>query len=734
VAISFYSGPGAEGQALGRKGWRCLTAPLAVLALALAGYGQLLSPGKIPYSPHSDLVAYHLAAKQVLHRSLAAGDGLPLWRSDQLSGTPIFTSPNALFTNPLHLLYYFCDPVRATGPTLLLLLITSALAFYLVARSLRLGFWPRLLMAVAGLFSFKLILAAYAGWLGPLCALVAFPLLFAAVFFMAEEPGPRAGLALAGSAALCLHGGQLQVPYYAAWFALVYLVLVSIRLWRQGARAAARSLVGWSTAGGLCAVAMSLYILWPTAAEASLISRAQASAAFAQSGHALAWRHLLTLLWPEALGTPLRGSYAAVELWEDAAYFGLIPLALAAFGVGFGHRRTTAKFLAISLLLSLLLALDSVLVRAVYRLVPGGGLFRSPGRMLFVTAFFGITLAGIGLEEILLRLRQRRADARVPTLIAVLLLLLVAGEGVIHARRYIDTAAPSAAFPAGDYARFLAQDKDLFRVAPLARTSLAYGSAASLGLQIISGYEPYNLGHYQEYVHLMQSGKAEPGDAVVWTDVRQIRRWDLLDTLGAKYILASEPAALPPDRFELAGHFPHESVHMFYKGERRTDVFVYRNRFARERAFLPEQVLAVPDHATALGATARTSLGEVAVVETAEAAQMQPSPGDQVRVAGASDGRLDIEATTEARRFLVLAEVWHPGWHAFLDGREVPLVRADVALMGLWLPPGAHHLSLRFRPLHFRTSLVFSLMAITLFVAGSAWLSWRARQKERDGV
>ena len=712
---------------------RRLAAPILILVLALAGYGQVLAPDTIPYSPFSDIVAYHLAAKQVLHRSLEAGYGLPFWRGDQLSGTPLFTSPNALFTNPLHFLYFVVDPIRATGGTVLTLLVASALAFYLVALALRLGPWPRILMAASGLFSFKIILAVYAGWLGPLCAIVTFPLLFAAVFFKGRKPSARAGLAVAGSTVLCLHGGQLQVVYYAAWFALVYLILAGIRLWRQGERAAAQKLAMWSTLGGLLAVAMSLYILWPMAAEASLMSRARASDSFMQSGHALSFRHLITLFSPEALGTPVDGSYPGVELWEDVAYFGLVPLVLAAAGVMLGHRRPTVKFLAAGFVLCLLLALDSPLVRAAYQVIPGLRLFRLPGRILFLAAFFGIVLAGVGLDEILARLRPPDgARGRIPSVVAAALLLIVASEGIVYARRYVSTASPSVAVPDTEYARFLAQDKDLFRVAPLARTALSYGSAASLGLAIVSGYEPYNLSHYQEYFRLMQFGDVAPGDAVVWTDLRQVRRWDLLDRLSVKYVLSSEPATLPANRFDLVGRFPRQSVYMFYKGVRQTDIFVYRNRFPRPRAFLAERLVTVPDHEAALAAVARTSLENTAIAETAEVLAAEPGAGDHVRVVGASDGRLEVDATTQARRFLVLAEIWHPGWRAHLDGEEARLLRADVALMGLWLPPGSHHLSLVFRPVHFRAALALSLVAFALFVASGAWIFRAARLARRS--
>jgi len=302
------------------------TAAIAlILALALLGYGQLLLPGRVPYSPHSDIVAYHLAAKHVLHRSLAAGHGLPHWRSDQLSGTPAFTSPNALYTHPLHVLYHLWDPARATGPTLFLTLLLAAFAFYVVAAALELGRWARLFMALAGLFNFKVIMAVYAGWLAPLCGIVSFPLLFASAFALVKGPGLGPALALAASGALCLHSGQLQIVYYAAWFVLAYLVVTWARYRRGGQRPTARKLGGYVSVASLLALGMSLYLLLPMAAESPLISRAQATRAFLQSPHTVGLPHLLTLFAPEALGTPLDGSYPSVELWEDVAYCGSIP-------------------------------------------------------------------------------------------------------------------------------------------------------------------------------------------------------------------------------------------------------------------------------------------------------------------------------------------------------------------------------------------------------------------------
>lgn len=403
--------------------------------MAAAGYGFLLRPGEILYSPHSDVVAYHLAAKEVLFRSWHAGRGLPFWRADQLGGGPALTNSNSLYTYPLHFLFYVLRPAEAMGWTIWLHLVIGAWAFYAVGRSLDLGRWPCVLMAVAALFNFKVLMAVYAGWLSVLPSITLFPLLFAVIFWAVKSPGPGSALAVAATGALCLHTGLLQLVYYTGWFLVAYLLVTLAGWWRTGRRQEVRRAVGWLAVGGVLAIGMSAYLLLPLTAEAPLISRGQASDAFFHSGHALGARHLLTLLYLEALGSPLDGSYPDVELWEDVAYFGLVPLFLGLVGAVLGRRRPPAGFLIVGLLTSLLFALDAPFLRLPYALLPGFRLFRLPGRLLFLTAFFGMALAGIGLKELLARLHRHRPGAWRPQLVAAAMVVVIAGEGTVYARQ-----------------------------------------------------------------------------------------------------------------------------------------------------------------------------------------------------------------------------------------------------------------------------------------------------------
>lgn len=691
-----------------------------IVLLALAGYGFLLRPGELLYTPYSDIVAYHLGVKEVLFRSWQAGQGLPFWRADQLAGGPAFTNPNGLYTYPLHVLFYLVPPPAAMGWTIWLHLVIGAWVYAALGHALGLGPLPRLLMAAAALFNFKVLMAVYAGWLSFLPSITFFPLLFATIFRIVKRPGPGTALAVAATGALALHGGHIQLVYYSGWFLVAYLLLTQVASWRAGQRHQVRRVATWLCGSGLLALGMAAYLFLPLAAEAPLIARDLAWNEFLLRRHALGGRHLLTLLRPEALGSPLDGSYPGVEMWEDVAYFGLLPLLLALVGAVLGWRRSPTCFLVGGLATSVLAALDTPLLRLLYAFLPGFRLFRLPGRLLFLTAFFGIALAGIGLEELLTRLQRRRGGPWWPRLATAAIVLAIAGEGTAYAHKYLGTMGHARVVPTPAYGQFLATDLTLFRTAPVGRATVNPGWAAAMKLHLITGYEPFTLRQYQRYLELMQGGRVIREGDTISIDPYRIARWDLVDALNVKYLLAMVPLRLPPDRFEPAARYRDQPVFVSYRGMGLAEIFIYRNTKALPRAFWVERLVPAHGEDEAIAAIQRHDLRDVAVVQGIEPEGVPSvrSPGDRARVLDAADGYLTVETESQGSRFLVISEIWHPGWRARLDGRAIPLRRTDLALMGAWIPLGRHRLVLEFRPLHWRTALTISMLS------GVAFLTW----------
>ena len=315
--------PRLVNQAGQRRAAGFLLAVIVVMALALVGYGQLLGKGRVLYSPHSDFVAAQLATKTVLYRAVHEQGRIPFWREDELSGNAALTSPVSLYTYPLHFLFYLVPAMDALGPTMWLHFVAAAGVMYLLGAALALGAGARLLLAVAGLFQLKLILAAYAGWVPVLPTLVFFPSLFASVFYLGRRPGLGATLAVAGSVALCLHTEQLQFFYYCAGFLGTFMLWQAIGWWREGRWLMIRPRLLGLLCGGLLGVGITAYLLVPLAAEAPLISRSRTTYGFFLAGHALHPAQLLTFFYPEALGTPLNHSYRETSCgrtWPTSAW------------------------------------------------------------------------------------------------------------------------------------------------------------------------------------------------------------------------------------------------------------------------------------------------------------------------------------------------------------------------------------------------------------------------------
>ena len=71
---------------------------------------------------------------------------------------------------------------------------------------------------------------------------------------------------------------------------------------------------------------------------------------------------------------------------------------------------------------------------------------------------------------------------------------------------------------------------------------------------------------------------------------------------------------------------------------------------------------------------------------------------------------------------LVVSQMFYPGWTANVDGKKVPVVRADYALSAIPLLPGAHDITFSFMPPSFMVGLtlsVLSISVITLLFFGS---------------
>jgi uncharacterized membrane protein YfhO len=81
--------------------------------------------------------------------------------------------------------------------------------------------------------------------------------------------------------------------------------------------------------------------------------------------------------------------------------------------------------------------------------------------------------------------------------------------------------------------------------------------------------------------------------------------------------------------------------------------------------------------------------------------------------------RIDVDAS--AGTHVVIADVAWPGWRAYVDGRRVKLESANLAFLGVYVPPGRHRLRLDYLPDAFVRGRAVSFGTIVLLSFIAIW-------------
>lgn len=85
-----------------------------------------------------------------------------------------------------------------------------------------------------------------------------------------------------------------------------------------------------------------------------------------------------------------------------------------------------------------------------------------------------------------------------------------------------------------------------------------------------------------------------------------------------------------------------------------------------------------------------------------------------------------------APQFGVFSEIYYDrGWKAFIDQKEVPIIKTNYALRGLFIPAGKHDIEFRFEPSAYKQGNIISLISsilIYIFVAGGLFWEWKRSQ------
>ncbi len=238
------------------------------------------------------------------------------------------------------------------------------------------------------------------------------------------------------------------------------------------------------------------------------------------------------------------------------------------------------------------------------------------------------------------------------------------------------------------------QDTGYYRVLNLA-TDTYNDAMTSYFHNSIGGYNPAKLAIYQDLITYQLSGKINI---------------NVLNMLNTKYVIT--------------------------KGQ-QGDV-VQQNPGNLGPCWFVKQIAFVKDDAAAMRALDNNNPADSAIVEASEKNYISVSPvfdsTASIRLIKNDNDEITYASESKTNQFAVFSEIYYDrGWHAYIDGKEAPIVRTDYVLRGLSIPAGNHTIKFEFKPASFYDSEAIAIAAsaiVWLLLIGTAFTFFKHRSKQ----
>ncbi|MFN0195622.1 MAG: YfhO family protein [Planctomycetaceae bacterium] len=709
-----------------------LAALLCLLLAAAFCFQDLLKhPDGLLVGPQdggfNDVTRNILASRSYPRDVGSAINDFPAWNPGGLLGIPWWGNPQSAMFYPLNWLYRWCDPISLVSWLLVLHHVWGGWGVY---------FWGRLhgLSAVAAVFAGSAYLAAPyliantgEGHYNPVCLMAWVP--WGLICYEYIRQGRRRAPAwLAVVLALCFFCGHVQELFYLslmiALLSVADVVLTALPgLLIPKKICLMRMVMAALLVAGLIAIDIGpIWIYTKQAVRAGGMTAAQSS------DISLGTESLGQLLNPLALGGPADYRGPGKFYWETLCHFGLIVTALGVWGMW----RVRQNYLWARWLPFLIVAFlfcfgtSTPVYPLMHRFLPGISLFRAPSRALFFCSLLMALYSGAGLDRLLssFKLPERRK------------LAFALGAGlcclsVVELQRH--ASAVLRVIPRENIRLDNPVLKDLQPLAKHERVLveqdlLSDSEAWKAGVQKVQAYDPVPLTRFAIAMAALVAPKKDP--AMEMTGIYPVEisayRKSVLDLLGVRYAVVRGQVE-PPEGWTVkaSGETPREFV---LPGE-KTPIFPYtvlENLSPLPRAFVIGKKGTFDERGGMNGIIERLSAfdpREELLLPTSISAPPKGCPFTPATIKGYELDRIEIAVNVDQPGFLVLTDVWYPGWVAEVDGRPAPIIPANFSFRGVPISAGTKSVVFRYLPPMAKlgqtvTAVTLLIVALSYFVAG----------------
>jgi len=694
-----------------------------------------------------DLYTQYLPALTFAKQSVLTGT-FPVWTPYQAVGQPFLGQMGWGLLYPMTWIILLLDVPDAIVVIQFLNIVIGTIGTLLYLRYLKLD-WPAAILS-ALLFGYMLLPESVE--LTQISTFCWTPFIMLLTHRVFDRPTFRRGVVLSLCLAVSLLGGFSQHMYYTCVIVSIYLLFLICFSWSEYNAKAILLRLGLVGLAFLSMAGLSAAQLLPTL-ELSLHSVRSVTGVV--SSEVEPFYVKLGVLGLDLFRRVTKTKFASF-------YFGstlfLIPFAV----LSKRHRAVMVAWFAILCYTIVFVLAEQTPALAVFGKIPLADLYRIHVRMLSFTRLAAAILAGIGLSSMWEKsaLNLRNPETRKPEWFWILFIAYTLGilyfafrqsdEFSLRSLRHVAIVLPCILLVLLLYASklpFRVKRAAMWLVTLLVAVDFAaYNYFPELGSSIgietndafvrrhirwieenagydrvllnppkpgpnignmyqmynINSYDPFTLARWNNYVRFM-------------IGPRQFDQIVSNTSLKAFYGILDYFSELLPHREQMLGL---ASVRYIVFGDN-----VYENQLALPRAYLVNSYTITKTESESLEAIRETfsRLSSSVILENGSpsfSSSASPSNPGEVHIRKYGSNEIDLSVETHESALVVLTDSMYPGWHAFVDGVEKPVWRANSLFRAVEVSPGRHTVLFTYQPASFRWGIAVSLLTFFLILVG----------------
>lgn len=684
---------------------------------------------------------------------------IPLWNPYNFAGTPFLANDQSAVWYPFNLLYLLFPQTVAWGMLIVLQPLLASIGTYFFARKIGIKKWGSLLASIAyGYCLFQSVFLEY-NTIGHCIALLPWPLL--GIELLVQKNKILGSLIFVGSLVFSFFAGHIQIWGFSFIFILAY-GLFAVFSRQNKVRFGLNLLVLFLISFLLISIQ-----LIPTLELIHNAARVSQNYQFLLQNLLIQPYQLFVLAIPDIFGNPATRNYLLTDSYPgNAMYIGIVPLIFALFSLFLMKVNKVLVFFWVSVGVLLLFLIRSPFSEIFYRLQIPFFSTGSPSNALYLLSFTLAVLSGFGLDYFI-----QQKDKKVfyillsltlvflfsitiskifhiqinfknilfsfvvflcasviisvgfflrkkIILLTLILLLITVGDLFYFFHKFNPFVSPSLVYPPVGILTSLQKLAGNERVWSYGDAYIEPNVLEMYHLQDPNGYDPLYPKTYGEFVSSSEDGvmhtqftNQSRSDAVIAPAFKEDDlaknpyRFKVLDALSVSYVLSKEslsPDFLNKNNWKLAAS--------------QNGWYIYKNNVALPHAYL---VNTVQTYNTPQEFAQKFYADSFNVHSTALLDENLPKlsgSSGQANIMKYSPEEVEIQTKTNGNQLLVLTDTYFPGWKATVDGREVPIMKANFTFRAVAVPSGTHTIIFSYQPASFSLGLTLTIMGLGGFV------------------